>query len=413
MPIPAHGRAADEILAQLDEYRTGDVDLHGGRAFTLGYVAGDDVHAIATEALARFHSYNALNPVAFPSLARIQSEVVAMTAGLLHGGETAAGFLTSGGTESLLLAVKAARNRGRERGIDAPEMVVPTSGHAAFTKGSEYFGVKLHRIPVRDDYRADVDAMAAAVNDNTMLVVASAPQYPQGVVDPVEEIAALAAERDINCHVDACMGGITLPYLRRLGYPIPPFDFEVPGVTSISVDLHKYGYTAKGASVLLHRDRQLRKYQTFTTDAWLGGMYASSGILGTKSGGPMAAAWAVMQYLGDDGYLRLTGDARLALEDLLAGLRSTPGVRVLGEPDATVLAFTLEGSGLDTFAVGRALWARGWFCDQQTPPPSLHCTVNAVHRPLIPEFLAALIDAMDEVRAEAAEAEALPYAALE
>lgn len=398
--LPKNGTPADEILAQLGAMQARDVDWKAGRAFSLAYHAGPDVLALATEALARFQSANALNVAAFPSLKRMQAEVVEMTAGLLHGGPEAAGFMTSGGTESILLAVKAARTRGRERGIRAPEMVLPTSAHAAFEKGAAYFDVRSVRVPVRPDFRADVAAMEAAITPNTVLLVASAPQYPQGVVDPVGEIAALAAARDINCHVDACMGGITLPMLERLGHPLPPFDFRVPGVTSMSVDLHKYGYTAKGASVILHRNKALRQQQTFTTDKWLGGLYGSSGVLGTKSGGPIAAAWAVMQYLGEEGYLRLTAAARRATEALVAGLRATPGVRPLAEPDATLVAFTVDDA--DAFALGAALFRRGWMVDQQQPPPSLHCTVNAVHEPVIAEFLAALRAALDEVRAAGA-----------
>jgi sphinganine-1-phosphate aldolase len=411
--FPEGGTPIDEILAALDERKAGDVDFRGGRAFSLAYDAGDEIHDLGVEAAGRYLSTNALNPGAFPSLGRFQSEVVGMVADLLNGGPDAAGFMTTGGTESLLLAVKAAKRRGHaERGIEAPEMVLPTSAHAAFSKGAEYFGVKSVRVPVGADYKANVDAMADAVNDNTVLVVASAPSYPQGVIDDVPAIAAIAAEREgINCHVDACMGGITLPMLERLGYPIEPFDFRVPGVTSMSVDLHKYGYTAKGASVILHRDRALRKYQTFATDDWLGGLYASSGILGTKSGGPIAAAWAVMTHLGIEGYLRLTKEAKLATEELIAGLRATPGVEILGDPEVTLVAFTITDA--DPFAVGKALWSRGWYADQQGPPPALHCTVNAVHRPHIAGFLAALRESLDEVRASAAEAEQAPYAALE
>jgi glutamate/tyrosine decarboxylase-like PLP-dependent enzyme len=296
------------------------------------------------------------------------------------------------------MAVKAARNRGRGRGIGAPEMVLPASAHAAFEKGAAYFDVKSVRVPVGADFKADVAAMAAAITPDTVLVVGSAPQYPQGVIDPIGALAALAAARDVNCHVDACMGGVTLPMLERLGYPIPPFDFRVPGVTSMSVDLHKYGYTAKGASVILHRTKELRKHQTFVTDNWLGGLYASSGVLGTRSGGPIAAAWAVMHHLGEAGYLRLTGAARAATERLIAGLRAIAGVRVLGEPEATLVAFTIEDA--DTFAVGDALAKRGWVLDQQQPPPSLHCTVNAVHTAeIIDALLADLRAAVDEARA--------------
>jgi glutamate/tyrosine decarboxylase-like PLP-dependent enzyme len=396
MPLPSKGVAADVVLDQLAALQAGDVDWKSGRAFSLAYHAGPDVLALATEALARFQSANALNVDAFPSLRRMQNEVVAMIADLLHGGPEAAGFMTSGGTESILLAVKAARTRGRARGITAPEMVLPASAHAAFEKGAAYFDVRSVRVPVGADYRADAAAMHAAITPNTVLLVASAPAYPQGVVDPVAEIAALAAARDINCHVDACMGGITLPMLERLGQRMAPFDFRVPGVTSMSVDLHKYGYTAKGASVIVHRSKALRKDQTFVTDNWTGGLYGSSGVLGTKSGGPIAAAWAVLHYLGEEGYLRLTRAARAATEELVAGLDAIPGARVLGTPEATLVAFTFDD--VDPFAVGARLAERGWVVDQQQPPPSLHCTVNAVHAGIIPEFLAVLRDVVAEVR---------------
>ncbi|MEY4231580.1 MAG: hypothetical protein RLZZ362_2429, partial [Actinomycetota bacterium] len=257
--------------------------------------------------------------------------------------------------------------------------------------GCAYFGVESRRVPVGPDWRADVDAMAAAIDENTVLIVGSAPQYPQGVVDPIPALAALAAERDINCHVDACMGGVTLTYLARLGHEVAPWNFTVPGVTSISVDLHKYGYTAKGAGVIVYRSKRLRSYQTYVTDNWLGGFYGSSGILGTKSGGPMGAAWAVMHHLGDEGYLRLTSAARTACEQLAAAVEATPELQLWAQPEATLLSFgAAEGSGLDVFAVADALWRRGWYVDRQGPPPSLHCTVNAIHEHLIDEFVADL-----------------------
>lgn len=397
MPLPTKGTPAESIFAELKAMQADDVDWRGGRVFSLAYFAGDDVYDVAKRAYTAFLSTNALNVGAFPSLRRMQNEIVAIIAELLHGGDAAAGFMTSGGTESLLLAVKAARERGRQRGIERPNMVLPASAHAAFEKGAAYFGVTSRRVPVRDDFRADPEAMAAAIDADTVLLVASAPQYPQGVIDPVAPIAALAAARGINCHVDACMGGITLPMLARLGVAVPPFDFRVPGVTSISVDLHKYGYTAKGASVLVHRNRGLRRDQTFSTENWLGGLYASSGILGTKGGGAIAAAWAVFQYLGEEGYLRLTRQARAAAEQLVAGLRGMPEVDVLGELDATLVAFRLRE--IDTFAVGAALRRRGWYLDQQQPPPSLHATVHAGHAATIEPLLADLRIAIDEVRA--------------
>jgi sphinganine-1-phosphate aldolase len=398
MPLPTVGESVADVTATLESMRVDDVHWKAGRAFTLAYFAGHETHDLAARVFGSFMTDNALNTDAFPSLRRIQAEVVEIVAGWLGAGPGAAGFMTSGGTESILLAVKAARERGKaERGVRAPNIVLPASAHAAFEKGAYYFGVASRRVPVCDDWRADVEAMAEAIDDDTVLVVGSAPQYPQGVIDPIEEIAALAADRDINCHVDACMGGVTLPYLARLGHDIPPWNFGVDGVTSMSVDLHKFGYTGKGASVLLHRDKRLRSYQTFVTDNWLGGLYGSSGVLGTKSGAPMAAAWAVMHHLGDDGYLRLTAQARRATEALAAAITAMPELTLRAEPDTMLIAFgAVDPAQLNVFAVADALWRRGWYVDRQGPPDSLHCTVNAVHDGLIPDFVAELRAAIDE-----------------
>lgn len=413
--MPAHGWNRDEVLDTLDHFRIDDVDWRAGRAFTLAYTAGPEVTAIAEEAYRRFGTENGLNTHAFPSLQRIQSDVVGIVAEWFEGGADAAGFITSGGTESLLLAVKAARERGRrERGITTPNVVLPTSAHAAFEKGCYYFGVESRRIPVGTDWKADVAAMAAAIDDNTVLVVGSAPQYPQGVVDPITEIAALAAERDINCHVDACMGGVTLTYLARLGEPVPAWNFSVPGVTSISVDLHKYGYSAKGCGVLLHRNKQLRSHQTYVTDNWLGGVYGSSGILGTKSGGPWAAAWAVLHHLGDDGYLRVTDAARRACVRLADAIEATPGLSLRAYPEATLLAFgATDPSTLDVYAVADRLWQQGWYVDRQGPPASLHCTVNAIHDGKIDAFVTDLRAAVADTIAASATGEQGAYGTVE
>ena len=397
--LPERGRSRDDVLGELDAMRTRDVDWRSGRAFTLAYHAGQDVLDLQADALIAFMDDNGLNPDAFPSSRRLQSEVVGMVADLVHGGEEAAGFLTTGGTESLLMTVKAARERGRrERGIAEAEMVLPASAHAAFEKAAHYFGVRSVRVPVSDDYRADADAMADAITDRTVLLVGSAPQYPQGVIDPIEAIASLADERGISCHVDACMGGITLPMLERLGQPLPPWDFRVDGVTSISVYLHKFGYAAKGASVIVHRTKELRSYQTFFTDNWTGGAYGSSAVLGTKSVGPWAAAWAVMQYLGEDGYLRLTKQARDTTLRLIDAIRAVPGLVIRGEPEVTLVAFGSDDDTLDIYAVADALRRRGWYLDRQEPPPSLHATVNAVHAAVMDRFVADLTGAVAEVR---------------
>jgi len=399
MGIPEHGMSPEAIFAELDDLQRDDVQWRNGRAFSLVYYGGPDVSAVAEEAYRRYSAENALNTDAFPGLRAMQNEVVATVGDWLHSGPDGAGFMTSGGTESILMAVKAARERGRkERGITAPNVVLPTSAHAAFEKGCYYFGVESRRVEVDSTWRADVEAMRAAIDDSTVLVVGSAPQYPQGVIDPITDIAALAAERDINCHVDACMGGVTLTYMERLGESVPAWNFDVPGVTSISVDLHKYGYTAKGASVIMHRTKKLRAYQTFVTDNWLGGLYGSSGVLGTKGGGSIAGAWAVMRYLGDDGYLRLTAAARRACLELAAAIATIPELQLRAEPDATLVAFgATDEATLDVFAVAGALWRRGWYVDRQGPPASLHCTVSVVHDGKISEFVSDLRSAVEEV----------------
>lgn len=405
MALPNAGMSPQTIFTHLDGLKGSDVRWREGRAFTLVYYAGEDVLAVAEEAYRRYSTENALNTDAFPSLRTIQAEVVATVGEWLDAGEQGAGFMTSGGTESILLAVKAARERGRsEFGITQPNVVLPTSAHAAFEKACDYFGVESRRVAVGGDWRADVVAMEAAIDDNTVLLVGSAPQYPQGVIDPIEQIAAIAASRNINCHVDACMGGVVLTYLARLGESIPPWNFAVPGVTSISVDLHKYGYTAKGASVIMHRTKQLRSYQTYVTDNWLGGLYGSSGVLGTKGGGSIAAAWAVMHYLGNDGYARVTGAARQACLQLADSIAAIPELTIRAHPQATLLAFgAADPAQLDIFSVADGLRRRGWYVDRQGPPPSLHCTVSNVHHGKVEAFVADLRAAVAEavVSAEA------------
>jgi len=403
------GASTDEVFASLEQIGHDDLRWKDGRAFSLAYYAGPEVQAVSDEAVRRFGSANGLNADAFPSLRRFQNDVVATTRGWLGADESAAGFMTSGGTESIILAVKAARAQARaDRSVHSPNVVLPTSAHAAFEKACHYFDVESRRVSVRDDWRADVAAMEAAIDDQTILMVGSAPQYPQGVIDPIAELGEVASSHGVNFHVDACMGGVTLAFMERDGEPVPPWNFRVPGVTSMSVDLHKYGYSAKGASVIMYRDKRRRSFQTFVTDNWLGGLYGSSGILGTKSGGPIASAWAVMQFLGDDGYRELTRRARQAALALADAVPTIPGLELRVRPDSTLLAFgasldpTTGVPLFDVAAVADALWAEGWYVDRQGPPPSLHCTVNAVHDRTVAEFATALRGAVERVRASSA-----------
>lgn len=417
MELNAQGRPVEEVLEDLNAKRTRDVPWRDGKVFAMVFDGGPSVHEVAERAAALYLHENALNTHAFPSLAEIQSEVVSWTSALLHGGDTAAGFMTSGGTESILCAVLAARTRAEtERGITAPEMVLPISAHAAFHKAAEMFKIEVRISPVHDDFTADVDAMAALITPNTVLVVGSAPQYPQGVIDPISEIAVLAAEVGASCHVDACMGGFVLPFAEMNGTHVPPWDFRVPGVTTISADIHKLGYAPKGASVVLHRTKQLRRYQTFTFDGWLGGMYATPNMQGSRSGVPMAAAWAVMQHLGTDGYRSLTATTLTAAAQMRAGIRAIDGLRVLGDSQFHLLAMAADPEAnlqIPIFTLGDSLARRGWFHGRQYPPDSLHATVSAGTAPMMDHYLEDLAAAVHEVSGSADSGTAGAYATIE
>jgi glutamate/tyrosine decarboxylase-like PLP-dependent enzyme len=412
VPLPEHGLPLEVIVDTLKAKRARDASWQTGRTFGMVFDGGPEVHAVAEVVATMFLHENALNTRAFPSLAEIQSEVVDACAHLFHGPETAAGFMTSGGTESILVAVKAARDRAVfERDVIEPEMVLANSAHAAFHKAAHLFGVRARTVPVAADFRADVNAMAQHVNERTVLVVGSAPQYPQGVIDPIPEIAELAASVDAWMHVDACMGGFVLPFMEMNGEPIPAWDFRVPGVMSISADVHKLGYAPKGASVIVHRTKELRRYQTFVFDDWLGGLYASPNLQGSRPGLPMATAWAVMNHLGVEGYRRLTRVAIEAARRIRSAIAEIDSLRVLGEPNAHLHAFA--GDGIDAFAVGDAMHARGWHLDRQQPPDSLHMTVSAGNAPVVDEFVRDLRASVHEVGVGRAEDRSTNYATTE
>ena len=295
-------------------------------------------------------------------------------------------------------------------------MIVAESAHAAFHKAAHLFGLTLHKVPVDADWRADVDAMAVVVNERTVLVVGSAPQYPQGVIDDIPAIAALASSAGASCHVDACMGGFVLPFAEMLGRDVAPWDFRVEGVTSISADIHKLGYVPKGVSVILHRTKELRRHQTFVFDGWLGGFYASPNLQGTRSGLPMATAWAVMSHLGVDGYVELTRVALDNADRMRAGIAAIDGVRVLGDGGFHLVAMTSEPDDpdpIDVFALGDALLARGWFHDRQGPPHTLHSTVSNTNTGVIDDYLRDLVACVREVQGRRTDDRSTSYATLE
>jgi glutamate/tyrosine decarboxylase-like PLP-dependent enzyme len=405
MKMPKQGPSREELVARMEKYRRADGDAKGARLFSLVYAIPPDVAEVAKDAYTRFFWENALNPMTFPSLRRFESEVVSMALGLLHGPEGSVGTMSSGGSESLLLAVKTARDWARAERPDVrdPEMLLPVTAHPALLKAAHMVGVRPVLVPVRDDFTADVDRARELITDKTILVVASSPQYPHGVMDPVADLAALAAERGVLCHVDACIGGFFLPWVEKLGYEVPAWDFRVPGVTSISADLHKYGYAAKGASVVLYRTRALRRFQHFVHADWPGGLFGSPSVLGTRAGGAIASAWAVMTYLGEDGYLDLARRAMDATAKLAKGISEVPGLRILGKPVMSLLSFGSDEA--DLYVLGDRMQARGWRMDRQQCPPSLHLTVSPGHDAVADAFLADLRECTRDVIATKAQAE--------
>lgn len=389
LSLPEKGAPREEVLKRMRAMREDDARWREGRTFSLVYFAGDEVKRLQEESYTEFMAENGLSPLAFPSLRRFEAEVLAICGGIFHGDADVCGTMTSGGTESVLMAVKTARDWAKaERGIEHPEMVVPISVHPAFEKAAHYFGVKARHAPIGPDFKVDVKAMRELVNANTALVVGSAVAYPQGVVDPIAEIAALAKEKKILCHVDACLGGFILPWAKKLGRDVPAFDFEVDGVTSMSADLHKYGFAAKGASVVLYRNADLRRHQFFTYASWPGGIYASPSMTGTRPGGAIAAAWAVLQHFGEAGYLEQAKGMLATTDALVRGINAIPGLKVQGNPPATVFGFTSDT--LNCWELGDAMDARGWKLDRLNYPAGLHIMVTPAHARIVEPFLADL-----------------------
>jgi glutamate/tyrosine decarboxylase-like PLP-dependent enzyme len=403
--LPAEGLARTEVAGLVEQLAS--AEEHTWRD---GYASGAVYHGDAEHVafLGRIYAAqsqsNPLHPDLWPSATKFEAEIVAMTATMLGAGHAppetpVAGTVSSGGTESILLAMKAYRDFARERrGIAAPEIVAPVTAHAAFDKAARFFDMPLVRVPVDGKFRADPGALADAVTERTAVVVGSAPTFPHGVIDPIPQIAALAAERGVGCHVDACLGGFILPWAQRLGYPVPPFDFRLPGVTSMSADTHKYGYAAKGSSVVLYRGRELRGFQYYTVTDWPGGLYLSPTLAGSRPGALSATCWAAMVSIGERGY---TEAARRILQTgarIRDGVAAIPGLRVLGDP-LWVIAFAAD-DGLDVYQVMENMSHRGWSLNGLQRPAAVHIAVTLRHTlpGVADRFLADLAGSVQEVR---------------
>jgi sphinganine-1-phosphate aldolase len=396
--LPDEGIPRNTLLEIMEEARKEDANWQNGRIWGLVNRASDEHTALLKEVFTMFFSENALSPFAFPSLKKFEAEVISMTIDLLGGNRRACGSMTSGGTESILLAVKTYRDWARDSfpEIKEPEMILPSSAHPSFEKAGKYFDVKPIYVPIDNkSYRADVKAMRNNLSENTILIVGSAPDYPRGVVDPITELGALAKESNIGMHVDACLGGYMLPFVRKLGYEFPDFDFSVPGVTSISADIHKYGYGAKGSSTILYRKAELLKYQYCATIDWSGGIYASPAMQGSRPAGTIAAAWAALNSLGENGYLKLAKLVMDTTKKLIEGIQQIPELYILGKPDMSVYSFTSDK--IHIYNLADAMERRGWNLDRMQFPPAIHMTINPPQSKVVEPFLKDLNESVKEV----------------
>lgn len=386
------GRSATDVLAEIDDRRTREPDVHAARLFGLVYPSGDHaLEDLVIEVNRRYLFGNALNPFKFAELAAMEQEVVAAAGALVHLGG-GGGSMTSGGTESILMSMLVNRERARARGIDRPQIVAAESAHPAYAKAAHYFGMELVRVPLDGQWRCDVDAARAALTERTAVIVASAFDYPHGIMDPVEELAALAAEHGVGCHVDACIGGFVLPFMERCGRAVPPWDFRVPGVTEMSLDVHKYGYAPKGASVVLHRDDDWFGHQVFLYDQWGSGLYGSPGVAGARPAAPIATAWAVIQHLGVEGYTRIMADLLDTVDEVRGAIEAIDGLEIVGDPIGPVMA--MQSPVHDLYGVGDVMDDRGWHLNRNTDPVGLHLMLSPAHREVRDALVADLQDAV-------------------
>ncbi|MDP3488837.1 MAG: aspartate aminotransferase family protein [Phenylobacterium sp.] len=398
--LPAKGAPWAEVSARMDQMGQGDVKWREGKAAVYVFNAGPEIEQVQKEAYAKFASENGLGPAAFPSLKQMEAEVVGFGLGLLHGDGTCVGNMTSGGTDSILMAVKAARDHARKvRGLTGRlNLVLPRSAHPAFDKACAVMEIEVRRTPLKD-LLADPGAMEAAIDGQTIMIVGSAPCFPFGLIDPIEALGALALRRGVWLHVDACVGGYIAPFVRMNGAPIPPFDFEVEGVSSISADLHKYGYCAKGASTVFFRSEALRAHMIFEVGDWPAGKMVTPTLAGTRPGGAIAAAWAVMNVLGVEGYRAKHAEVTDARQAIADGAQAQ-GWRLLGDPRLGILAFTRDD--VNPFAVLKKLYERGWVTSAVTEPAGLHLMLSPVHKSVADTYLADLDWATQAARGDGA-----------
>ena len=396
--MPKHGQAWPELKTEMINRGSGDAKWREGKTAVYVFNAGEDVARVQKEAYTLYMSENGLGPAAFPSLKQMEDEVIGMGLSLLHAPETGVGSITSGGTDSITMAIKAARDYHRSKhpspAIQKLNIVAPFSAHPAFDKAAQMMDLELRRIACGPNLLADPAAMSAAIDANTMMIVGSAPCFPYGLIDPIEALGQIAERGNKWLHVDACVGGYIAPFVRMNGADIKPFDFEVNGVSSMSADLHKYGYCAKGASSVLFRSEDLMAHMIFDCDGWPGGRMITPTLSGTRPGGAISAAWAVMNYLGIEGYKskqKMVTDARETIEEGVKAL----GFEILGTPQVGIVAFSHPTENV--FAVYKQMYKRGWFTSLTTEPRSLHLMLSPFHAEVTDIYLMDLKNSLEQV----------------
>jgi glutamate/tyrosine decarboxylase-like PLP-dependent enzyme len=393
--------AWEAIEATLRAKATGDVKWREGRTGLYIFNAGEEVERVKKAAYAMFSEENGLGPAAFPSLAQMEREIVGFGLALLNAPEGAAGAMTSGGTDSIVMAVKAARDYARAKGKAGPlNLVTPYSAHPAFHKAAMMMDLEIRRTPLKD-YLADPSAIGDAADEQTIMIVGSAPCFPFGLIDPIEELGELAQRRGLWLHVDACVGGYLAPFVRMNGADLPKFDFAVPGVSSISGDLHKYGYASKGASTVLFRAAEMKEHMIFDAGPWPLGRMITPTLAGTRPGGAIAAAWAVMHFLGVEGYREKQRMVTQAREKIEAGVKRL-GFRVLGKPQLGIVSFAHDEA--DAFSLLAKLHHKGWITAVNIDPKALHLMLSPVHLKAADDYLRDLEEAVKEGAGEAANA---------
>jgi glutamate/tyrosine decarboxylase-like PLP-dependent enzyme len=382
--MPAKGRDRDGIIKELSVMAAEEnAKWKNGRVSGTFYHAGDEHREFLNKVFALFSHENTIQFDLCPSMFKMESEIISMTAKMLNADavsdrnpkDQVCGTVTSGGTESILMAMKAYRDWARkDKGIRTPEVIMPHTAHPAFDKADQYFGIKMVHIPVSaPDFRVDPAAVEERINANTAAIVGSAGNYPYGLIDPLGQLSDMALKHNIGLHVDGCLGGFILPWIEKLGYDIPPFDFRLPGVTSMSADTHKYGFALKGTSVVLYRNNTLRRHQYFNVPDWPGGLYASPTAAGSRSGGLTAATWASMIYLGQEGYLDAVRAIMAVADKIKQGIEGIPELTLNGEPTFLI---SFRSEAVDVFLINDFMKTKGWRFNVLQLPPALHFCVT-------------------------------------